>query len=303
MAKIGFVGLGQMGSAMSHNLIKAGHDVTVFDLSESARQAMAAKGASVAASAKDAALGAELVFSILPVGAAVEQAVFGPNGIAQGLSSGAIFVDMSTILPDETRAIGARLALQGFAMVDAPVGRTSAHALTGKSTFMVGGERAHVDRVTPYLLCMGEAVTYCGALGAGSVVKLVNNYISAVCNLVTAEGLAFGLAAGADQETMVEVISKTPAGLGHITTAWPDKALADDPRPAFMLDLARKDIGLALSAATSAKVALSTGGVAQQIYNIASAQGHGAEDWTTGIYRTVKHLALGESRSHTPTES
>lgn len=291
MAKIGFVGLGQMGSAMSANLIKAGHSLSVFDLSQSARQAMAAKGAFAAASAREAAAGADVVFSILPVGVAVEQAVFGPDGIAEGISKGAIFVDMSTILPDETRAIGARLASCGVAMVDAPVGRTSAHAITGKSTFMVGGDKADIDRVTPYLMCMGEAVTYCGPLGAGSVVKLVNNYISAVTNLVTAEGLAYGLAAGADQATMVEVIAKTPAGLGHITTAWPDKALKDDPSPAFMLDLARKDIGLALSAATSAKVPLATGGVAHQVYTIASAQGHGREDWTTGIYRTVKALS------------
>lgn len=290
MAKVGFVGLGQMGKAMSRNLMKAGHALTVFDLSDAAIQDVVQAGATAADSAKSAAVGMDVVFTMLPIGAIVEQCVFGDNGIAEGISKDAIFVDMSTILPEETRAIGKRLAAQGIAMVDAPVGRTSAHAIAGTVTFMVGGEAADVARITPLLDCMGEKITHCGTLGAGAVVKLVNNYISAVTNLVTAEGLAFGLAAGVDQETMVEVISQTPAGLGHITTAWPAKALIDDPSPAFMLDLARKDIGLALMAAADAKVPMATGGAAQAVYTVASAAGHGEEDWTTGIFRAVKDL-------------
>ena len=156
-----------------------------------------------------------------------------------------------------------------------------------------GDERLFKDfeRVLPFLECMGEAVTHCGELGSGATVKLVNNYIAAVSNLVNAEGLALGLSAGVSQEIMVEVISKTPAGLGHITTTWPEKALKDDESPAFMLDLARKDIGLALAAGSAAKVSLVTGAVANEMYSLASAHGHGQEDWTTGIYRTVKKLS------------
>ena len=291
MGTVGFVGLGQMGSAMSHNLIRAGHDLKVFDLSEAAVRNMVKVGAKAAASAKEAAEGVDVVFTILPVGAAVERAVFGPDGIADGISADAVYVDMSTILPDETRTIGHRLAEQGVAMIDAPVGRTSEHAQAGNSTFMVGGEKEDLARVAPYLDCMGAKTTHCGPLGAGSVVKLVNNYISAVCNLVTAEGMALGLAAGADQDVMVEVIAQTPAGRGHITTSWPAKALIDDPAPTFTLDLARKDLGLALTAAAASKVPLATGSVAREIYNLASAAGHGKEDWTTGIYRTMKELA------------
>jgi 4-hydroxybutyrate dehydrogenase/sulfolactaldehyde 3-reductase len=291
MAKIGFVGLGQMGSAMCPHLIKNGHHVTVYDVSQEAVAALEKQGAKAAESPKEAAQGCEAIFAILPIGSIVEKVVFGPDGIADGMSGNAIFVDMSTILPDETRQIGKRLVDRGFSMVDAPVGRTSAHAVNGKSTFMVGGKKQDIDRVVPFLECMGEAITYCGELGSGSVVKLVNNYISAVSNLVTAEGLALGLKSGVSQDVMVEVISKTPAGLGHITTAWPEKALCDNPLPAFMLDLARKDIGLALRAGASSKVPLSTGSVAREVYNIASAAGRGEEDWTTGIYRTLKNLS------------
>lgn len=291
MAKIGFIGLGQMGNGMCLNLIKGGHEAAVYDLSEVAIQSLVNHGARPAISPKDAAAGADVVFTMLPVGSIVYDAVFGKDGIAEGMSKTAIFVDMSTILPEETRNIGKQLAERGISMVDAPVGRTSAHAVAGKATFMVGGTPEDVARITPFLECMGEAITHCGPLGAGAVVKLVNNYISAVSNLVTAEGLALGLAAGVDQKTMVEVISKTPAGLGHITTAWPGKALEDNPDPAFQLDLARKDIGLALTAAANAKVPMATGSVAREIYNAASAAGYGGEDWTTGIYRTVKKLA------------
>ena len=291
MAKIGFVGLGQMGSAMCPHLIKNGHHVTVYDVSQEAVAALEKQGAKGAKSPKEAAQGCEAIFAILPIGSIVEKVVFGPDGIVDGMSGNAIFVDMSTILPDETRQIGKRLVDRGFSMVDAPVGRTSAHAVNGKSTFMVGGKKQDIDRVVPFLECMGEAITYCGDLGSGSVVKLVNNYISAVSNLVTAEGLALGLKSGVSQDVMVEVISKTPAGLGHITTAWPEKALCDNPLPAFMLDLARKDIGLALTAGASSKVPLSTGSVAREVYNIASAAGRGEEDWTTGIYRTLKNLS------------
>ena len=149
MANIGFVGLGQMGGAMSRNLIKDGHSLKVFDVNTDAVAQLVAEGAAAASSGKDAASGAEVVFTMLPIGAIVEQAVFGADGIAEGMAKDAILIDMSTILPDETRAIGGRLAEMGIAMVDAPVGRTSAHAAAGTSTFMVGGEEADVQKVMP----------------------------------------------------------------------------------------------------------------------------------------------------------
>ncbi len=291
MANIGFIGLGQMGGAMCRNLVKAGHDVTVFDLDADAVTALVDAGAEPATCGRDAARGAEFVFTMLTVGQIVEDAVFGPDGIADGISPDALYIDMSTILPEDTRRIGGRLAERGVAMIDAPVGRTSAHAAAGTSTFMVGGEDAHIERARPILECLGESITKCGPLGAGSTVKLVNNYISAVVNLATAEGLALGLAAGIDTETIVEVISRTPAGLGHITTTWPDKALKDDPAPAFMLDLAHKDLGLALDAAAALRVPLMTGAAARQIYTLAQSQGHGREDWTTGIFRTIRAMS------------
>lgn len=291
MATIGFVGLGQMGGAMSRNLLKAGHRLKAHDLDGAAVAAVVAAGGEAVAGPREAAAGADFILTILPEGPIVESVVLGPGGIAEGMAPGALYIDMSTVLPDEAVRLGEALRARCLAMLEARVGRTSAHAETGTSTFMVAGAPEDVGRARPILLAMGEAITVCGPLGAAATMKLINNYISTVINLATAEGLAWGLAAGLELATMVEVIAQTPAGRGHIATTWPGKALVDDPRPAFMLDLASKDLGLALQAAAALRVPLATGAAARQIYAIAQGRGHGREDWTTGAFRTLKALA------------
>ncbi len=295
MADIGFIGLGQMGGAMSRNLLEAGHRLRVYDIDAGAVAALvtdgAAGGAEAAANPAEAARDAEFVITMLQVGSIVEVVVFGDNGVAEGISKSALFIDMSTILPEETQRIGARLEERGVAMIDAPVGRTSAHAVAGTSTFMVGGAAADIERARPLLEVLGESITHCGPLGAGAMVKLVNNYISAVVNLATAEGLTLAEAAGIDRNVVAEVISQTPAGQGHIRTTWPGKALVDDATPAFMLDLAYKDVGLALETGARLNVPLATGAAGRQIYAMARTQGRGRDDWTTGIFRTVRALA------------
>ena len=294
MATVGFVGLGQMGRPMSRNLLKAGHGVAVFDIDRSAVEAMAQDGAKAAESPADAAAGADFVITMLPTGPIVSEAVFGDGGIAESLTPEALYIDSSTILPQETTAIGARLAEQGKRMIDAPVGRTSAHAESGSLVFMVGGEDADIARARPLLEVMGEVIIPCGPLGAAATVKLINNYISAVCNLATAEGFAMAEAAGVAPTALVEVLGYTPAGRGHVHTTWPDKALKDDPSPAFKLDLAHKDMGLALEMASRLKVPAVTGAAGREVYAMARAQGRGEDDWTTGILRTVKALSAAD---------
>jgi 4-hydroxybutyrate dehydrogenase/sulfolactaldehyde 3-reductase len=292
MADIGFIGLGQMGGTMSRNLVQAGHRLRVYDIDSDAVAAVVAEGAEAAANPAEAARDAEFVITMLQVGPIVEAVVFGENGIVETIPEDALFIDMSTILPEEIQRIGARLAeARGVAMIDAPVGRTSAHAAAGTSTFMLGGAAIDVERARPLLQVLGESITHCGPLGAGAMAKLVNNYISAVVNLATAEGLALAEAAGIGKEIVAEVIGQTPAGQGHIRTTWPDKALVDDPTPAFMLDLAYKDVGLALETAARLNVPLATGAAGRQIYAMARSQGRGRDDWTTGIFRTVRALA------------
>jgi len=280
-----------MGGAMSRNLVKAGHDVYVYDINPQAVQERVADGAKATTSPAQAARDAEFVITVLQVGPIVEAVVFGDNGIAESISKEALYIDISTIAPEETQRIGKRLAQQGVHMIDAPAGRTSAHAAAGTSTFMVGGEDTDIARAMPLLEVLGESITNCGPLGSGAMVKLVNNYISAVINLATAEGLALAEAAGISHDIVADVISQTPAGQGHIRTTWPGKALKDDPTPAFMLDLAYKDMGLALDTAARLNVPLVTGSAARQIYAMARAQGRRRDDWTTGIFRTIRRLA------------
>ena len=291
MATIGFVGLGQMGRPMSRNLLKAGHGVAVFDIDRTAVEAMARDSARTAESPADAAEGADFVITMLPTGPIVSEAVFGNGGIAESLAPEALYIDSSTILPQETTAIGARLVEQGKRMIDAPVGRTSAHAESGSLVFMVGGEEDDIARARPLLEVMGEVIIPCGPLGAAATVKLINNYISAVCNLATAEGFAMAEAAGVAPAALVEVLGYTPAGRGHLHTTWPEKALKDDPTPAFKLNLAHKDMGLALAMAAQLRVPAVTGAAGREVYAMARAQGRGEDDWITGILRTVKALS------------
>lgn len=294
MTTVGFIGLGQMGGGMSRNILKGGHTVRAFDLDKDAVAKFADEGGVACATAAEAAEGAALVFTMLPIGAIVERAVLGADGVADGIAADALLVDMSTILPEETKAIGAALkARTGTPMIDAPVGRTSAAAWAGTSVFMVGGAAADIERARPYMELMGESIHVCGDLGAGAMLKLVNNYVSIVINLATAEGMTLATTGGVDPEVAREVMSLTPAGQGHLNTAWPDKALKDDPEPAFMLDLAYKDLGLALETAAKMNVPLATGGAGRSIYSAARAMGHGRSDWTTGIYRTVQALTRG----------
>lgn len=291
MATVGFVGLGQMGRPMSRNLLKASHDVAVFDIDRAAVEAMAQEGARAAESPADAAEAADFVITMLPTGPIVTEAVFGEGGIAESLAPEALYIDSSTILPQETTSIGARLAEQGRRMIDAPVGRTSAHAESGSLVFMVGGADNDIAQARPLLEIMGEVIIPCGPLGTAATVKLINNYISAVCNLATAEGFAMAETAGVAPSALVEVLGYTPAGRGHLHTTWPDKALKDDPTPAFKLDLAHKDMGLALEMASRLKVPAVTGAAGREVYAMARAQGRGDDDWTTGILRTVRALS------------
>ncbi len=291
MATVGFIGLGQMGSGMSRNIMKGGHDLQVFDLNAETVAAVAADGAKACATAAEAGDGADFVVTSLPIGANVEAAMFGEDSAAAAMPKGSILIDMSTISPEETKKISARLQSMGLSMVDAPVGRSSAHAKEGKSVFMVGGEKDDVARAEPILMCMGEAVTHCGPVGAGALLKLVNNYMSAMINLVTAEGMTLALRGGIDQDVAYEVLSKTPAGCGQLTTLWPNLALKDVIDPVFMLDLAHKDLGLALEVGSQYNVPLTSGGAGHAIYGIARTQGRGRHDWTTAMYHTVRKLS------------
>jgi 4-hydroxybutyrate dehydrogenase/sulfolactaldehyde 3-reductase len=280
MAKIGFIGLGAMGLCMARNLIKNGHEVIGFDFSEEAMDAHVENGGGIAISAAEASVKANFAIAMLPNGDAVKQATLGPNGVVEKLPKDSLFIDMSTIHPLETDQIRQNLRAQSVSMVDAPVGRTSVEAEKGESLFMVGAEKCDFTAVQPILACMGDTFIDCGGPGTGSRMKIVNNLMTTTLNVLTAEVLTFSDATGLDRNVALEVMGGTAAGRGHMSTTYPSKVLRGDLEPAFMIDLAKKDLDIAIKFSEALGVPISLAIQAEEIYADAQEDGRGRQDWT-----------------------
>lgn len=280
MAVIAFIGLGQMGSPMASNLLRQGHQLSVFDVNADAVQRLVEKGAQPARSPAQAAQGAEFVITMLPNGDLVRSVLLGEDGVCESLSPQALVIDMSTIHPLQTDKLIADLRAKGFAMMDVPVGRTSDHAVAGTLLLLAGGSPDQVERATPVLMAMGNELINAGGPGMGIRVKLINNYMSIALNALSAEAAVLCEALGLSFDVALQVMSGTPAGKGHFTTSWPNKVLKGDLSPAFMIDLAHKDLGIALDVANQLHVPMPLGAASREVYNQARAAGRGREDWT-----------------------
>ncbi|HBE9080394.1 MULTISPECIES: sulfolactaldehyde 3-reductase [Serratia] len=280
MAQIAFIGLGQMGAPMASNLIKQGHRLNVFDISPVAVSALVAQGAKAAANPAQAALDAEFVITMLPNGELVHEVLFGAEGVCCTLSPAALVMDMSTIHPLQTDRLIAQMQARGFSLMDAPVGRTSDHAQAGTLLILAGGTAEQVERATPVLMAMGSELINAGGPGMGIRVKLINNYMSIALNALSAEAAVLCEALGLSFDVALQVMSGTPAGKGHFTTTWPNKVLKGDLSPAFMIDLAHKDLGIALDVANQLHVAMPMGAASREVYSQARASGRGRQDWS-----------------------
>ncbi|WP_421081090.1 sulfolactaldehyde 3-reductase [Serratia fonticola] len=280
MAQIAFIGLGQMGAPMASNLIKQGHRLNVFDISPAAVSALVAQGAKAAASPAQAVQDAEFVITMLPNGELVHEVLFGAEGVCCTLSPAALVMDMSTIHPLQTDRLIAQMQARGFSLMDAPVGRTSDHAQAGTLLILAGGTAEQVERATPVLMAMGSELINAGGPGMGIRVKLINNYMSIALNALSAEAAVLCEALGLSFDVALQVMSGTPAGKGHFTTTWPNKVLKGDLSPAFMIDLAHKDLGIALDVANQLHVAMPMGAASREVYSQARASGRGRQDWS-----------------------
>lgn len=287
---VGFIGLGTMGRPMVKNLLSRGFEVVVHDSVTAAIETLVNDGAVPAGSPQEVAARCEVIITMLPTPADVEEVVLGKGGLIHGASPGTLFIDMSTIDPFVTRKVAAILAARGFRMLDAPVGRTSIHAAQGKLLIMVGGDVADVETARPIFDALGDKVVHCGPVGSGVVVKLVNNYLSTVTAVVTSEALVMGVKAGINLETMLDVVTGTTATNGHLTSTFPARAFRGLFEPAFMIDLAHKDLGLALGLGAALNVPLPTGAVCREVYTQARALGFGRLDWTA-IIKVFEDLA------------
>ncbi len=210
--RLGFIGLGVMGEPMCRNLAaKSGLRVRAFDLRAAPLERLAEAGVEPAASVAEVAEGADLVFLSLPHGDAVEAVTLGPGGVLAQAGPGAAVVDLSTSPVPLTRRIGAAMAQAGLAYADAPVARTRAAAEAGTLSIMVGADAELFATLRPFLATMGEEVTHCGALGAGQVVKIMNNMVLFQTVAALAEALAIGRRAGVDGEVLLSTLAKGSA--------------------------------------------------------------------------------------------
>lgn len=209
---IGFIGLGLMGGNMVENLQKRGFELVVMDLNKDAVAAVLGRGnASEAGSPKELAEASDIVMLCLTTSDVVEKVVFGDNGILAGIREGAVLIDFGTSIPASTRKIGAALAEKGAGMVDAPLGRTPAHAKDGLLNIMAAGDRETFDKVKPVLDQQGENVFYLGALGAGHVTKLINNFMGMTTVCTMSQAFAVAERAGVDRAQLYEIMSTGPS--------------------------------------------------------------------------------------------
>jgi 4-hydroxybutyrate dehydrogenase/sulfolactaldehyde 3-reductase len=287
MADVAFIGLGTMGLSMAKYIIKGGYSVAGYDTSANAVSAHVANGGTAATSAADAARDCPIVVTILPNGSIVHSVIFDKGGVIESASSGTLLIEMSTIDPFETDSIRKQLQEHNIRMVEAPVGRTSDQAAVGKALFMVGGEPQDIEVARPILDCMGDTIIDCGGPGMGSRMKIINNLMSTALNVLTAEVLTFSDNVGLNRDLAIEVMSGTTAGKGHMSTSYQARVLKDDLSPVFMIDLAKKDLDIALSFAKRVNSPLMMSAEAELIYSDAQKEGRGAQDWSA-IYAMLR---------------
>jgi 3-hydroxyisobutyrate dehydrogenase len=285
MARIGFVGLGNMGLPMARNLAKAGHEVRGYDLSAAAMDAAAEGGIQRAQSAPDAARGADLVITMLPAGAHVRAAW---AEMAPAVEPHAVLLDCSTIDVETAREVAA-----GRPMLDAPVSGGTMGAEAATLTFMVGGPQATYAAAQPILAAMGRTIVHCGDAGAGQAAKACNNMMLAINMLAASEALVLAEKLGLSHQALFDVVSKSSGQSWAMTTYCPVPDLVPtspanrDYRPGFAAALMQKDLGLAQEAAAAAGVETPLGAQALALFTRYVEAGHGGVDFS-GIIRMLR---------------
>lgn len=291
--KVGFIGVGNMGGPMCRNIIRnTNHEVIVFDLSPDAVKACTDIGASAASSVADVAARCDVVITSLPIPKVVEDVTLGPDGIAAHAKPGTVFIDLSTNAPATAQKVSAGMAAKGIAMLEAPVSGGVARATDGTIVIMVGGETATFEQQLPLLKSFSGEVIHVGDIGMGSTAKLINNMLAFCNSAAAAEALMMGKRSGIDMRKLDAVI-RNASGMSSGYANMANKALAGDFRPTFALDLAHKDLRLALEMADALGV---PGMIAPQVMNLmrmARGMGLGTSD-TSAIMR-VYETALNEA--------
>jgi 3-hydroxyisobutyrate dehydrogenase len=292
MTHIAFIGLGNMGGPMAANLVKAGHQVSGFDLVPASREAAKAAGVSVAAKAADAVKDAEVVITMLPAGKHVLSVW---NEIIPSASKGTLMIDCSTIDVESARESHALAAAQHLPSIDAPVSGGTGGAKAATLTFMAGGDAKAFAAARPILEAMGKKVVHCGEAGAGQAAKICNNMILGISMIGVSEAFSLAEKLGLSHQALFDVASTSSGQCWSLTTYCPvpgpvpTSPANNEYKPGFAAALMLKDLRLAQEAAKAAGAVTPLGAHAESIYETYEKSGHGGVDFS-GIIHQIRHL-------------
>jgi 2-hydroxy-3-oxopropionate reductase len=277
VTKIGFIGLGIMGSPMASNLLAAGFEVIGFDLVPEALGRLEATGGTVAVSAGQAAAEADVVITMLPNHPHVEAAALGEGGVLDSAKPGALYIDMSSIRPATARRLAGVGAERGIRVLDAPVSGGEKGAIDGVLSIMVGGAPEDFAAAAPVFAPLGKTVVHVGPAGAGQTVKAANQLVVGGTYALVAEAVVLLEASGLDASVGLDVLAGGLAG-SRILELKRKSMVAREFQPGFRIDLHHKDMGIILDAARDAEVALPVGNLVAALISAARAQGYGSLD-------------------------
>jgi len=282
--KIGFIGMGAMGIHMAKNLVKAGYDLTVYDLNPQPVKELVSLGAKEAKSSAEAAKGVEVVITMLPQDEQVKEVALGPKGVLEGAKPGTVFIDMSSIAPHTSKQVAAEAQKKGVKFLDAPVSGGTGGAEKATLTIMVGGDKALLDEHMEILQVMGKTIYHVGDVGMGETVKMVNQMLVGINLAGIVEALVMGTKLGVAPEVLYKIIRASSGNSFMLDSRVPNFILAGNfTQPGFAVDLLRKDLGLSLESAKINKVPLYMTSQAYQVFTRASAEGLGKKDMASVI--------------------
>jgi 3-hydroxyisobutyrate dehydrogenase len=293
--RIAFVGLGNMGAPMARNLLKAGHELHLFDLNTTVLAELAELGGQIALSPRDAAAQGDLVITMLPAAAHVRSVYLNEDGVLAGIRAGTPAVDCSTIDPQTAREISVAAAKQGIDLGDAPVSGGTGGAQAGTLTFMVGATPALFATLKPVLEQMGRNIVHCGEVGTGQIAKICNNLLLGISMIGVAEAMALGDALGIDTGVLAGIINSSTGRCWSSDTYNPWPGIVETAPASrgysggFGAELMLKDLGLATEAAKQARQPVVLGAVAQQLYQTMSLRGDGGLDFSA-IVKSYQRL-------------
>ena len=283
MSKVGFIGVGTMGFPMATNILSKGNDLSFYDpyVQDQNKSKLESLGGKYRTSIKNLLEDRDFIISMLPNSKNVKDVCLDNDGLLNQNYKNYIYIDMSTILPADSIFINDAFKVQNITMYDAPVARLVNNAIDGTLLILVGGDKDKFELIKPLLKTMGSDVVYCGTNGSGSKMKIINNYMSIVSNIVTAETLSLVEKSGIDLDLAIQLLTTTAAGKGHLNVSYPMKVLKKDLSPGFKNTLALKDLRLALEQGSLDGIDLNTGKSALKSYEEADKTEYKDLDWTS----------------------